>query len=625
MCGILGLINLDSRSVKKEIFVEMNRTQKHRGPDGEGIYFDNNVALGHRRLSIIDLEGGHQPMSNEDGTVWITYNGEIYNFSELRLELERKGHLFKTKSDTEVIIHAYEEWGEHCLERLRGMFAFGLYDKKRHKLFVARDRLGIKPVVYYTDSKRFAFASELKALVYDNTIRRSIDVASVNDYFDYGYIPAPRTIYADIYKLQPGHYISLDFKNHHEVVQTQYWRPRCAPDYSLREQDIVDTIVELLSESVKMRLISDVPIGAFLSGGIDSSIIVALMSSVADTQIKTFSVGFREEDFSETQYARILANRCNTDHTEYTVKPDITSLLPKLVYHFDEPFADASAIPTYYVSKNTRQHVTVALSGDGGDELFAGYERYNHCLGMGAFDFIPDTLRRIIFHPIDKIYPQQLRGKRFICGLGQTPNDRFMEYMANQCGPLEKKKLFAPDLYDSISKDKNILTYLHANLDLTIRDPLARYLDLDIKTFLPNDILTKVDVTSMMNSLEVRVPFLDHRFVEYVCTIPAHWKYKNGKNKYILKRAVRDILPSEILNRGKMGFGVPIRKWMTCELRGIVHEYLLNRNRVSGLFQSKYVEGLVRENEQLVFQSRTGGRIWWILFFEMWYQDIFKK
>jgi len=625
MCGIFGIVNWDNRPADGCQVKSQTDTLTHRGPDEEGYYISRNIGLGHRRLSIIDLDSGKQPMANEDGSVWITYNGEIYNYPDLKKELEAKGHRFKTNSDTEVIIHGYEEWGENVLPRLRGMFAFGILDEKKREMFLARDRLGKKPLVFYTGKDRFVFSSEIKAIVKDREIPKEINLKGLNDYFGCGYVPAPETIYKNIWKLKPAHFLKIRLSNPGDVRQVKYWQLNYAPDDTLSEDEIINTLVELIRESIRIRLISDVPLGALLSGGIDSSTVVRLMADVAPERIKTFSIGFDEKDFSETAYSRQVARLIGSEHFEYVVTPDIRELIPKLVYHFDEPFADASAIPTYYVSKMARQNVTVCLSGDGGDEAFAGYDRYSHCMGMTVFDFMPEFLRKAFFGGLHRMYPCEFKGKTFIGGLARSSNERFLDYMKNQYGYLDKKSLFNTDVYEKMIGENGQREYLKDSMNNSIADPLTRYQDLDVHTYLPNDILTKVDITSMMNSLEVRVPLLDHKLLEFMATIPSSLKLWKGTSKYILKKAMAPLLPPAILRRKKMGFGVPLREWIANDLRDIPHSYLLDKSRASGILNLRLLKEMVLDNEKRLYKSPLGGKLWWVLFFEMWYQDVYNK
>jgi len=564
-------------------------------------------------------------MPNEDKTVWVTYNGEIYNFQEIKTELQKKGHVFKTHCDTEVLVHGYEEWGSGLLSRLRGMFAFAIFDQKRQKLFLARDRLGIKPLIYYSDDHTFIFSSEIKAIVNYQKIDKSIDFEATGLYFEYGYIPAPYTIFKNVFKLKPGHYIELDLTKRLPIVQTQYWHLDFTIDSKISESEATQKLSELLDEAVKIRLISDVPIGGLLSGGMDSSTIVNLMVNNATDRVKTFSIGFEEEKFSETFYSKQLADYLDTEHHEFIVKPDIKELLPKLVYHFDEPFSDASAIPTYYVCKMARQNVTVCLSGDGGDEIFAGYESYRHCLGLGRFDILPQRVRSLTFGSINKLFQRPYRGRAFIEGLSQSPNTRFVSYMKSRYGAINRNDFLSKEALSRVNQHKSIDNYLDQTFNNNINDVLHRYLDLDIHTYLPNDILQKVDITSMMNSLEVRVPLLDHKFVEFAATLPSFMKFRNNESKYILRKVMANILPREILSRGKMGFGVPLRDWIAGDLKNIVDQYLFNKSKQSGLFDYGFVEKIVNDNKKKRYQSTISGKLWWIIFFEMWYQDVYSN
>lgn len=622
MCGITGLANWNGAAVDHSLLEAMTRRLKHRGPDGEGYHFAGNVGLGHRRLSIIDVSAGKQPMSNEDGTVWITFNGEIYNFQELRAELKSAGHRFRSHSDTEVIVHGYEQWGEGVVARLRGMFAFAILDLTRSRMLLARDRFGIKPLVYYDDPERFVFASEIKAIHVDPAVPRVLDHSALAEYFELGYVPAPKTIFRGISKLKPGHLITLDLRQSGPITQRSYWTLSFEEGEAMSEQEAAEALEALLLESVRMELVSDVPLGAMLSGGVDSSAVVSLMAQASPSRVKTFSIGFEEERFSEVHYARMVAKANNTEHFEHIVKADIQDLLPRLVYHFDEPFADASAVPTYYLCRMARQNVTVCLSGDGGDEVFAGYERYRHCLGLGKLDFLPLWLRKAVFGPLAVMYPSAARGGAFIHGLARTSDERFVNYMGAQHGALRNQDLFTPNPLQAGQQGRRDFQNLWSAFDPGIPDALHRYLDVDTKTYLPNDILAKVDITSMMNSLEVRVPLLDHKLVEFVARLPSRFKLKGREGKYIFKRAMQSRLPNEVLYRGKMGFGVPMRQWVVGELRDITHDYLLNPSRLSGLLDPQLLRRMVKDNERNLYRSKTGGKLWWVLFFEMWYQDV---
>jgi asparagine synthase (glutamine-hydrolysing) len=625
MCGIAGIVEWSGARPEQRLLQAMTDRIRHRGPDGEGHYAFGNLGFGHRRLSIIDVAAGKQPMCNEDGTVWITFNGEIYNYQELRRELLARGHRFTTQSDTEVIVHGFEEWGEKLVPRLRGMFAFAVFNQTTGELLLARDHFGIKPLVYYADSERFLFASEIKALLADERVDAGIDTAALADYFDYGYVPAPKSILQRVHKLLPGHFIKLNVRRHEPIVQQRYWHLDYSnPLESVTESEASAEIQRLLDESVRGQMVSDVPLGAFLSGGIDSSAVVAMMARASPTPISTFSIGFREERFSETQFARMVAVANKTEHHEFTVTPDITALLPRLVAHFDEPFSDASAVPTYYLCEMARKHVTVSLSGDGGDELFAGYDRYRQCTLPKALERVPFALRRALFGPAAALYPREWPGARLVSGARYGGDERFIEFMRAQYGAMDVSAVLNSTLAAEVA-GRDSFALLRDAFVPTTRDQLHRYLEVDTATYLPNDILTKVDITSMMNSLEVRVPLLDHKLAEYVARLPASLKLNGGVTKYIFKKSMEPYLPREVLYRGKMGFGVPMRQWVTNELRDVVRGYLLDSSRVSGLLEPRLLRTMVEDNERNVYGSRYGGKLWWVLFFEMWYQDIHKR
>lgn len=618
MCGIAGII--DSASAPERGLIErMNRIMHHRGPDGEGYYLDGPVALGHRRLSIIDLSGGKQPLANEDGTVWITFNGEVYNFQELRNELIEKGHRFVTRSDTETIVHAWEEYGEKCVERFRGMFAFAVWDQRKQKLFAARDRLGKKPFYYWYDGKRFLFASEIKAILQDERVQRQLDPAALADYLTYHYIPFPGTIFRGIRKLEPGHWISVGMEeaNQLSVVTRKYWDITYAPDVELTEAQWCEALREKLREAVRIRLISEVPLGAFLSGGIDSSTVVALMSQVQSAPVKTFSIGFKEEDFSETVYARQVAERFGCEHHEFVVEPDAIDVLPKLAWEFDEPFADSSAIPTYYVSKLAREHVTVILSGDGGDETFAGYRRYGWAQDMCRHDWLPAPLKKTLFGLPGKLLPDGVKGKGALLHLSKDPFERYAGL--NTFGePPYLDRVLSADLRSAIGRELPDFSVMKRFYDAKVSsDYLTRIQYVDTKVYLAEDILTKVDRASMLCSLETRAPLLDHEVVELAARMPSSVKLHKGETKYILKKAMEGILPDDILYRRKMGFGVPLVHWFKKDLTEYAHDLLLSREaRERGIFNTSEVEAL------LVSHQKSGrdlsARIWALLFFEQW-------
>lgn len=623
MCGIAGFVNWTGEVASGRLMQAMTDRLTHRGPDGQGQRLFGSAAIGHRRLSIIDVGSGAQPMCNEDGTVWITFNGEIYNFPELRTLLERHGHVFRTHSDTEVIVHGYEEWGEDVVTRLRGIFAFGILDERHHRLFLARDHFGVKPLVYFADDRRFAFGSELKALTVDPTLPRDIDGEALADYFEYGYVPAPRTILRGCSKLLPAHTLTVDLRTRRAPQQREYWRLRFDQEpFGGSEDAALAELSTLMAESVRMELVSDVPLGAMLSGGVDSSAVVSFMAEQSPERIKTFSIGFEEERFSEVEHARAVAAHVRSEHHEHTVRANVAELLPRLVYHFDEPFSDASAVPTYYLCEMARRNVTVCLSGDGGDEMFAGYDRYGQILAQGRFDGLPGAVRSAVSAGA-AAYPSGWPGATTLKALALTPRERFVEYMRNQYGRVNLDTLLSARARQSVGSAREPFGYLRRAFDPRVADPLHAMLDVDVKTYLPNDILAKVDITSMMNSLEVRVPLLDHRLAEFIARLPAHMKWRDGQAKWAFKQIVRQRLPPQILGRRKMGFGVPMRQWVVSELRDFTRRYLLDASRVSGILEANVLRQMVEDNESRLYKSRTGGKLWWALFFEIWYQDVF--
>lgn len=626
MCGISGI--LDTGSAPERALIEkMNRIMEHRGPDGEGYHLDGPVALGHRRLSIIDLSGGAQPLSNEDDSVWITFNGEIYNFPALREELLALGHRFRTRSDTETIVHAWEEWGEDCPKRLRGMFAFAIWDKRRKVLFLARDRMGKKPLYYYSDGKRFLFASEIKALLQDDAVPRELDPGALVDYLNYHYIPFPGTIFKGIRKLAPGHSLNIALDPSSialTVLEKPYWNLTYAPDDSVSEDEWIAALRAKLEEAVQIRLISEVPLGAFLSGGIDSSAVVALMSQVQSAPVKTFSIGFKEEDFSELQYARQIAERFGTEHHEYVVEPDAMEVLPRLAWEYDEPFADSSAIPTWYVSKLAREQVTVILSGDGGDETFAGYRRYRWATDMGRYDWLPDAIRKPLFGWPAALLPSGMKGQGTLRHLSRDPFERYAGI--NTFGETTYlDTLLSADVKSGLSGDSARTlpdyTALKRYYDECLEhDYLTRIQYVDTKTYLAEDILTKVDRASMLCSLETRAPLLDHEVVELAARMPSHLKLKNGDAKYILKKTMAGLLPDEILYRRKMGFGVPLVHWFKKDLTSYARDILLSQQaRERGFFNPAAVEKLLNDHQKA--GRDLSARIWALLFFEHWAQN----
>jgi asparagine synthase (glutamine-hydrolysing) len=623
MCGIAGFIDLwDMRQARAaeeraSILDGMCRTMTHRGPDDQGVWLTSGVALGMRRLAIIDLVTGHQPISGEDGSVTIVFNGEIYNFQELKVELEARGHTFKTHSDTEAIVHAYEESGASGLKNLRGMFAFAIWDAGARSLFIARDRAGKKPLYYTTTSGgTFVFGSELKAVLAHPDVDRQINAEALDAYFTLGYVPDPLSIFHGIHKLPPGH--ALTFAEGRTSVQ-RYWDFDFRQGPARREADYLDELRALLDESVRLRMIADVPLGAFLSGGIDSSTVVGIMARHSSQPVKTFSIGFHADSFNELKYARLTARKFETDHHEFFVTPDICDVVDELAWHLDEPFADPSAIPTYMVSKLARDHVTVALSGDGGDELFAGYTRYLVEQNRRGFDSLPKLVRERVLRPLSERLPHAAWGRNYIHNMSLDPVPRFLDSVSIFTA-LNRKSLYTAAFLEKIGAGSYAGNLFH---DLAgkvkTNEPLDRLLYTDSKTYLPGDILTKVDRMSMAASLETRAPLLDHKLIEFVTSVPPSLKLAGSETKHLFKRAVSDLIPSDILNRPKQGFGVPIHEWINQQLRSRIRETLTEpRTRQRGYIDYRYVDVLLNEHEQ--HRRDHAVALWALLMLELWHR-----
>ena len=625
MCGIGGKLYFDpARAVEYHVLERMNAVQAHRGPDDSGIYCEGAVGLAHRRLSIIDLSpAGHQPMANEDGTVWIVFNGEIYNFQTLRSRLAGGGHRFRSHTDTEVLLHLYEEQGVGCLELLRGMFAFAIWDAPRRLLFLARDRLGKKPLCYQQDAEAFRFASEAKAILQDSAVEARPDPAGISQYLTYGYVPSPGSAFQGMRKLPPAHYL-LCRDGTVEVVR--YWRLRRGQKLERPDGEWCQEIVTRLEEAVRLRLISDVPLGAFLSGGIDSSAVVAMMSHASSKPVKTFSIGFEEPEYDELHYARLVAERFGTEHHELVVRPDAAAVLPKLAWHYDEPFGDSSAVPTYYVAQMTRRYVTVALNGDAGDENFGGYDRYVANLLAASFDRWPgaELFRHAIrwglyLWPLSSRRTSLLsRGRRFLDGLTEVPERRYARWFCHFYGE-RKDDLLSPEFRASLNGADALDLLLTAYRESDAPDFVDATLGVDAALYLPDDLLVKVDIASMAHSLEARSPFLDHEFMEFAATIPSHLKVRGRTKKYILKRALADLLPETILHRPKMGFGVPIDHWLRHELRDLAYDTLLGPRCLGrGYFLPETVRRLLDEH---VHRRRNWHYLLWtLLMLELWHR-----
>lgn len=629
MCGIVGLFDTHSKSeIDRRLLGNMNQTQIHRGPDEGEIYTEPGMGFGHRRLSIMDVSGGQQPLFNEDRSVVVVFNGEIYNYQELAKELIDLGHQFRTHCDTEVIVHGWEEWGEQCVDRFRGMFAFGLWDRNQDTLFLGRDRLGIKPL-YYTmlASGLFIFASELKALLAHPEFVREMDVRAIEDYFAYGYVPEPRTIFRHAYKLPPGYTLTLQ-SGQQLPLPRQYWNvPFQLHDKSMDEREVQDELIVRLREAVGSHLMSEVPLGAFLSGGVDSSAVVAMMGGLMKDPVNTCSISFSDSAFDESDYARKVAERYQTHHYVDQVEQDDYDLIDKLASLYDEPFADSSALPTYRVCELARKRVTVALSGDGGDENFAGYRRYRwHMYEEQLRSRLPIGIRRPLFGLLGRLYPKAdwaprfLRAKATFEALARDSIEGYFHSVSIMDDKM-RQRLFSPSFKRDL-QDYQAVEILrdHANKSPT-QDPLSIVQYLDMKTYLVGDILTKVDRASMAHSLEVRVPLLDHKLVEWVSGLPASLKLHHHEGKYIFKKALEDYLPKEVLYRNKMGFSVPLAKWFRGELRDRVRQSLLGKTLAeTNIFNMDFIE-------EMLDQHQSGRRdysapLWTLLMFESFLRNV---
>ena len=623
MCAIAGLVTSQSES---RLIENLCQAQQHRGPDAKGIWSDSICTLGHRRLAIIDLsESGKQPLSNEDSTIWITFNGEIYNFQALRFELESLGHCFRTKTDTEVIVHSYEQWGTACLKRLRGMFAFGLWDQRQQRLLLARDRVGKKPLFYGQFGNRFLFASELQGLLADPQVLREPNYEAIDAYLTYGYIPAPATAFRRIFKLPPAHWLTLDWNNGRPAMQVeQYWALDYLPKLNFSEEEASEILREKLTEAVRLRMVSDVPLGAFLSGGIDSSIVVGLMAQLSGTRVKTFSIGFEDAAYDETRHARRIAEKWNTEHHEFIINPNAIEILPKLVRHFGEPYADSSAVPTFYVSQLTRQHVTVALNGDGGDESFAGYERYLGQQWAERLNTVPGVTGAA--HTLSQMIPESLpqksrlrSAKRFLSVAAAPMAARYMHWVG-YFGVAAKPQLYSQEFLEELNGARDgWLGGLFREVETL--DPVDAAMAVDVQSYLPFDLLVKVDITSMANGLEARSPFLDHEVMEFAARLPVSLKLRGGQLKYLLKRTFADLLPIENVRRRKMGFGVPLCAWFRGELRAMATDTLLSTRALQrGYFQRTTVERLLQEH--LSATADHSFCLWNLLMLELWEQSL---
>lgn len=622
MCGICGVIHFDGSPVDKQNLVRMVEPIHHRGPDDSGVWCEAGVGLGNTRLAIIDLSiAGHQPLTNETNEIWIAFNGEIYNFQSIRDEMIRRGHTFRSHTDTESIVHLFEERGIECLQSLRGMFALAIWDGRERELWLARDRLGKKPVYYFHDGSKLIFGSEIKCILSYPGVPRQLDRSVLPLYLTYGYIPAPQTVYRGIRSLRPGCWLRV---KDGQIEERAYWTaPTPTSTLPRAEGEWEEELLHHLREAVRLRLISDVPLGAFLSGGLDSSAVVALMAEAASGPVKTFAMGFGgESSYDETAHARLIAKHLGADHHEFIVEPQTVELVPKLAWHFDQPFGDSSAIPTYLVSKMARDYVTVALNGDGGDELFAGYERFYAARLAKNYQRAPEWAHRGIM-ALARGWPQGTsyrdigrRTLRFVTGARVPLAEQYLNWVGIMSDEVVNGLVGEPR---AIAHFQNYFRHASGDPHANSGDPVPTLLDVNLRSYLPDDLLIKADRMSMAASLEARSPFLDHVLVEFAATMPADLKLRGRTTKYILKRAVAGLLPPGVVDRPKHGFGVPIGKWFRTGLREYLSDMLLSKRAVErGLLRPAAVEALVQEH--LSGQRDHGQSLWALLMLEAWAQ-----
>jgi len=647
MCGITGFIHFSAANtadsslsssvndsvVDQQLLSQMNQAQFHRGPDEGGEYLDEHVALGHRRLSIIDLSSGQQPMASDDGEYVLIFNGEVYNFKKTRVELEALGHTFHSHSDTEVILHAYMQWGPACVDKLQGMFTFAIWHKTQQSLFISRDRLGIKPLFYAMIDGTLYFASELKSITLIPGLSKKIDAKAIEQYFALGYAAEPHTIYQEVAKLPPGHNLTINVGDKAPKIE-QYWDVSYAEQVEMAEEDYLEAMVDQFKAAVDSHMNADVPLGSFLSGGVDSSAVVAMMSQLsneksdgtANKAVTTCSIGFDVKDYNETDFARMVAKDYKTDHQEQIVASDDFELVDLLAGLYDEPYADSSAMPTYRVCQLAREKVTVCLSGDGADELLAGYRRYGLMMNEEKVrSILPYSVRKPLFGTLGKLYPkldwapQFLRAKTTFQSLAMDTAEGYF-HGVSLLNDAQRRALFSDELYQELKGYTALEVFREHQANFDGNDPLSLIQYLDIKTYLVGDILTKVDRASMAHSLEVRVPFLDHKFVEWTAKIPTALKIKNGCGKYILKKAMEPHLPHDVLYRKKMGFRVPLSDWFRGPLKQKLRDALLSEEiKTSGLFNMKTIEKWLDDHQS--GRKEYSAQLWTLLMFASFYKQ----
>ncbi|MGH2538598.1 MAG: asparagine synthase (glutamine-hydrolyzing) [Candidatus Promineifilaceae bacterium] len=624
MCGICGLVSWAGPPPDEGLLRRMGHSLRHRGPDDDGIYLDQTAGLACRRLSIIDLQTGRQPIGNEDGSLWLAYNGEVYNYRPLRAELERRGHIFRSLSDSEVVLHAYEEYGPACLERFNGMFAFAIWVPAERRLFLARDRLGIKPLYYWAGREELVFGSELKAILVHPAAPRELNLSALDHFLALEYIPGPQTIFNGIHKLPAGHWLLAEAGN---VQLRRYWDVAPA-EVAGDERSCAEQLTSLLDDAVRLQMVSDVPIGAFLSGGLDSGAVLASMSRASPEPVRAFSIGFDDASYNELPYARLVARACGARHEEAVLAPDIAALAAEIVCHLDEPFADFSLFPTYLVSKLARQSVKVVLSGDGGDELFAGYDTYVAQQMDRYYRWLPGSVRRrTLPAALARVPPRPAkkglvnRAKRFVEGAGMPAafgHARWMIFMSQA----ERAALFRPEVQSGLYENgRPLLWALRAHFEAGGFEGLARQQYVDLKSYLVDDILTKVDRMSMAVSLEARVPLLDHRLVEFALNLPPHMKLRRGRTKALLRRAMAGRLPPEVLTKPKQGFSIPLKHWLRGPLRPLMRDLLAPDSlRRGGIFEPATVGRWLDEHS--AGRANHSHKLWALMVFELWRQGI---
>lgn len=626
MCGITGYIKLsESATVTDGVLEQMNQAQFHRGPDEGDQYIDQHVGLAHRRLSIIDLSSGQQPMFSQDEQYVLIFNGEIYNFQEVRTELEQLGHQFKTHSDTEVILQAYIEWGPKSVEKLSGMFSYVVWDKQKKHIFITRDRLGIKPLFYAQVDDVLYFASELKSIKLLPNLDKTIDAKALEQYFALGYVAEPKTIYSSVSKMNPGHVMLIDL-NDVKIEPYQYWDVSYAEQTQMDEAEYTEQLVTEMKKAVDSHMMAEVPLGSFLSGGVDSSAVVAMMSQLSDKAVKTCSIGFDVKDYNETDFAQMVAKRYQTDHEERVVASDDFDLLDELANLYDEPYADSSSMPTYRVCQLAREKVTVCMSGDGADELLAGYRRYALMMNEEKVRAnIPAAIRKAVFKPLGKVYPkldwapQFLRAKTTFQSLAMDTAEGYFHGVSIMNDD-QRRELFSHKVLENLGDYSALNVFREHEKNFDGKDALSLIQYLDIKTYLVGDILTKVDRASMAHSLEVRVPFLDHKFVEWTAKVPTELKLKQGQGKYVLKKAMEPHLPHDVLYRKKMGFRVPLADWFRGPLKDKLKDALLSQEmRESGLFNMNTIRKWIDDHQS--GRKEYSAPLWTLLMFASFYRQ----